>query len=130
LASLPLGHDRNTPDKKDQDECEPHAEPYGPLDPPPESASLASTVGARVRISSGFGIAALGGRGDRRATVQHVEAERNEQSGAGRCAVVAVEEDWAAAHPQSSAKLSNPGDIIDMALSAPSQTDSAKRASV
>jgi hypothetical protein len=73
-------------------------------------------------MSSGFGAAALAGRGgNRAATVQHVEAERNEQSGSGRCAVETVEEDWAAAHPQSSAKLSNAGGltIIGMPLSAP-----------
>jgi hypothetical protein len=84
-------------------------------------------------MSSGFGAAALARRGGNRpATVQHVEAERNEQSGAGRCAAVeAVEEDWAAAHPQSSARLSNAGGltIIGMALSAPSQTYRTRRGS-
>jgi hypothetical protein len=92
---------------------------YGPLDARAESASLASTAGAKVRISSGFGVVALGDRGGNRpATGQHVEAERNEQSGSARCTVEAVEEDRAAAHPQSSAKLTNAGGltIIDMAL--------------
>jgi hypothetical protein len=73
-------------------------------------------------MSSDFGVAALAGRGGNRpATGQHVEAERNEQSGSARCTVEAEEEDWAAAHPQSSAKLSNAGGltIIGMALSAP-----------
>jgi hypothetical protein len=92
------------------------------LDLRAESASLASTAGARFRISSGFGVAESGRwGGNRPATVQHVDAERNEQSGPDRCV---SEEDWATAHPQRKVMLSSAGGlgIIDMALSVPSLT--------
>jgi hypothetical protein len=59
---------------------------------------LATVMGEGPRISSGFGATDLGSReGYRPATVQQVDAERNEQSGASRGAAV---DDWvAAAHP-------------------------------
>jgi hypothetical protein len=70
-------------------------------DPRAESASVATTVGERSRFSDGFGVADVGRRGGNRpATVQHVEAERNEQSGSIRGA---AEDDSAAAHPWRSA---------------------------
>jgi hypothetical protein len=63
-----------------------------------ESAVLATVVGGRSRIRSGFGAADLrSGAGNRPATVQHVEGERNEQSGSRRGA---AGDEWAvAAHP-------------------------------
>jgi hypothetical protein len=77
---------------------------------------LATAVGEGSRISSGFDGVDLGRRaGNRPATVQQVEAERNEQSGSNRGA---AEDDWAAAHPPSSAMPSSATGvgIIRMAL--------------
>ena len=77
--------------------------------PQVESALLATVVGAGSRISSGFEGVDFGRRaGNRPATVQQVEAERNEQSGSSRGA---AEDDWAAAHPPSSAMPSRASGI-------------------
>jgi hypothetical protein len=73
-----------------------------------ESASLARTVGERSSMSSCSGGTDVEGGGNRPPTVQHVAAERKEQSGAGG---TAVDEDRAAAHPQSHTMVRSTGKL-------------------